>query len=67
MNKGVSKVNNDIFNGLQSLNIEDVTMHIVTKLHEANYVIPDIAAVVGLSDRTINRYMKVIKNKKIKS
>lgn len=46
---------NDIFDGLESLNIMDIQRHLIKKLYDNDYDVRDMAKVIGISERTIFR------------
>jgi len=50
---------NDIFSGLESLKMEDIERHVITKLHEAKYKSWEIAELTGLSGRSIVRKLQL--------
>ena len=48
----------DIFARIDTLNIDEITKHIIKELHNAGYIIDDMAEIMGISDRKIYRYLK---------
>lgn len=46
---------NDIFDGLESLNILDIQRHVIRKLYDADYGVRDMSKITGISERTLYR------------